>query len=83
MLANDEFEKVKFQFARRSREYIDHMHQTFALLENWVDVRNKTAIRWLEWCGFKMEAPKPYGAYKLPFRRFWRRQETCVAQQQS
>ena len=40
-------------------------------LFNHVDARNKIAINWLKWLGFTIEEAKPYGAYKLPFHRFY------------
>lgn len=43
---------------------------TFPILENFVDARNKRAIRWLQWLGFTLFDPQPFGVLGLPFHRF-------------
>lgn len=47
----------------------------FPLLENWVDVRNTAAIRWLSAIGFEFDAPAPHGVEGLPFMRFWMKRD--------
>ncbi|MNC81827.1 hypothetical protein D3C75_1350850 [compost metagenome] len=39
-------------------------------LTNYVDARNLAAIRWLQWLGFRMDSPVPYGPHRLTFRQF-------------
>jgi len=39
-------------------------------LENWVDARNTTSVRWLERIGFEIHAPAPRGRLGMPFHRF-------------
>lgn len=57
-------------FLRASRAEVDHMRHGFYYLENYVDARNVTAVRWLDWLGFHIEEPKPYGVDGLPFHHF-------------
>ena len=57
--------------AKRSRHYVNRMREGYDLLENYTDDRHVSAHRWLKWCGFHIEEPRPYGAEGLPFRRFW------------
>lgn len=55
----------------QSKKYIQKMLDRFYLLENYVDVRNEASIRWLKWCGFKLEPPVPWGHAGLPFHPFY------------
>lgn len=57
-------------FLRASKAILMDMLQRHAQLFNYVDVRNKDAIRWLEWLGFTVCEPVPYGVNALPFRQF-------------
>ena len=50
----------------------DEISNTFKKLENFVDARNKKAIRLIKARGFTVHAPKPYGPYGMPFHRFTR-----------
>lgn len=81
MLATDEMDRCRHFVAKHSRLYIWQMMNDFEILENWVDARNETSIKWLQWCGFHMEEPQPWGYFKMPFRRFWMRKEDICARQ--
>lgn len=50
-------------------EVADMLTRHDALL-NYVDVRNRVAIRWLKWLGFDFHDPEPYGAAGEPFYPF-------------
>jgi hypothetical protein len=65
-------------FAVRSRQVIRAMSYCCAPMENWVDARNLDAIQWLRWCGFQIEAPRPYGKHGLDFCRFTMKEALCV-----
>lgn len=54
-----------------SKKYIGKMLDQFFLLENYVDARNDASIRWLKWCGFKLDPAVPYGIAQLPFHNFY------------
>ena len=71
MLAIEGFEKYAIAFLRRCRKGVREMAQDYEVLENWVDDRNTTSIKWLKWMGFKMDDPVPYGISQKPFRRFY------------
>lgn len=70
MLATDELDRVGREFLRQSRRCIKKMLERHSFLENWIDVRNTTSIRWAEWCGFKFDEPAPFGVEGRPFKRF-------------
>ena len=57
-------------FCKRNRVMIKIWLQRYETLVNWVDDRNETSKRWLQWLGFTLEDPRPYGLAQLPFRRF-------------
>lgn len=63
-------EKNSRFFVRQCRRYLKEMLKLFPVLENYVDARYACSIRWLEWMGFKLDAPSPYGPLGVPFRRF-------------
>jgi hypothetical protein len=47
------------------------MRARYARLENWVDARYPAAVRWIEWMGFNLDPPAPYGVRGELFHRFW------------
>ena len=58
-----------------SKRCLDEMLESYPVLMNYVDARNKAAIRWLRWLGFTIYEPEPWGILKLPFHRFEMRRE--------
>lgn len=62
--------EVRRQFLEISRSVLAYMVTIYPNLENWVDARNRLAIRWLKWLGFKFDPPAPHGPQGLPFLRF-------------
>lgn len=75
LLATDRVKepKVKRIFIEQSVPHIQEMLKRFDYLENFVDARNTTSIKWLKMCGFTIEAPEPAGVLRMPFHRFWLR----------
>lgn len=57
------------------RAYCRRTLDAFPLLENWVDVRNTAAIRWLAAIGFQFDDPAPHGVEGLSFMRFWMKRD--------
>lgn len=85
LLASDELDKVYREFAKECKRFIAMMHQRYPILENYVDTRNKTSIRWLKWCGAKIEEAMPYGVERKLFHHFIFEQKveefiTCATQ---
>lgn len=73
MVATDRLDSpdVSIAFLRRCREPLVAFLEKFDILENYVDARNKRAIRWLMFMGFNVnEIAEPYGELKLPFHKF-------------
>ena len=58
------------EFLRLSREYVSAFRREYDFLENYVDARNELSLRWLRWCGFRVEPPAPYGAEGQMFCQF-------------
>lgn len=54
----------------RSRRHLGTMMKGFDRLENYVDSRNRKAVRWLAWLGFTMLPAVPMGPFGVPFHRF-------------
>lgn len=74
MLSSDLlYEKYKRQFIIEARYWIEILQGPHDLIFNYVDTRNRTAIRWLRFCGFTVqEPPVPYGPDGLPFHLLFR-----------
>lgn len=64
---------IKKAFIEGSVPFVLEMLRYFKYLENFVDARNTTSIRWLKLCGFTVEKPEPMGLLQMPFHRFWLR----------
>lgn len=72
MIASDEADKYpKSLFVKLISKVLAEHIEGFRLLVNFVDNRNRKSHGWLEKLGFKLDAPAPFGAHGLPFRRFW------------
>lgn len=70
LLATPIIEKYPMSFLRRSRPVVKKFTALYKHMENHVDARNKVAIHWLKWMGFKFDQAKPYGIQGLDFYRF-------------
>lgn len=62
--------EVRREFLRVSKSVLSHMLSIYPHLENYVDTRNRLAVRWLKWLGFTMHDPEPHGPKGMPFHRF-------------
>jgi len=71
MLGSEELTGAGLEVGKRSRQYVLEMKNRFSLLENYIDARQKTSIRWLKWLGFQVEPAQPWGVLQLPFHRFF------------
>lgn len=72
MLATDLLVTHQRRFLKQCRGAVEEMQDMFPILENHVDARNTTAIRWLRWLGFDILEAEPHGPYKMPFHPFRR-----------
>lgn len=70
LLTSDLVGKTAHTFLRVSRVYFEEINKRYTNLVNHVDCRNRQAIHWLKWLGFKFDEPAPYGPDGLPFMRF-------------
>jgi hypothetical protein len=63
-------ERYARPFLRHSLPYLSIMLASYRYLSNYVDVRNRKAIRWLTWLGADFEATEYLGPKRMPFYRF-------------
>ncbi len=70
MVTTNHIAKHRRVFLSDSRRVLADMQRRHGLLFNYVDVRNKDAIRWLAWLGFTIGDAVPYGVHGLPFAQF-------------
>jgi hypothetical protein len=71
MLASDLLLKVKREFVKECRRFVQAMLDRYGYLENYVWAGNKIHIYWLQWLGFVIEPPQPHGIDGEPFHRFY------------
>lgn len=70
LISTSHVEKHPKAFLKVCKPEVADMLTRHSHLINYVDVRNTRAIRWLEWLGFQMGDPEPYGFKRYPFRKF-------------
>ena len=70
MLSSDELKNHARPFLRGSRIYIDVMKVRYPFMINFVDARNRAAIRWLNWLKFRLLPAEAHGPDKMLFHRF-------------
>jgi hypothetical protein len=74
LLATEEVERQPVTFYRESGKLFPTVAAGYERLVNWVDARNTLSLRWLEWLGFEMGPPVPFGVRGLEFHRMsWER----------
>jgi hypothetical protein len=71
MMASDLLLQIKREFVKECRRIVQAMLERYGHLENYVWSGNKIHIYWLEWLGFKIEPPVPFGINNEPFHRFY------------
>jgi len=54
LLGTPDIKKMRRKFIVECRDYTNIMLRHYPSLRNFVDVRNKTSIRWLKWLGFEL-----------------------------
>lgn len=70
LIGTDDIPLHSRTFLRESKKFVEGLKERFPVMENYVDARNVEAVRWLQWVGFSVYYPKPYGPDNLPFHRF-------------
>lgn len=70
LLGTCEVDRHAKTFLRQSRVFLREIQATYPELENFVDARHGTSLRWLKWLGFTIDQPQAMGFLKLPFHRF-------------
>ena len=61
LLTGPEVESHFVRFLRESLKWKKEMMRTYSTLRNQIDVRNKLALRWVEWLGAEFEEDIPVG----------------------
>lgn len=70
LISTEAIERHPVAFLRVCKPLVAAMLERHVSLINYVDARNTAAIRWLQWLGFDMGSPTPYGPNQLLFRQF-------------
>lgn len=83
MLASDEIDQFPKQLMKGRRQYVRDLLKGHDMLFNFVDNRNTKAQKWLQWLGFQLEEPRPFGTAGLLFRPFTMSAHGDVHQQPS
>ena len=70
LLGTNEICNINKKLLKRSRDFIKILLNYYPRLENYVDSRNTASIKWLKFCGAKINPPEPYGPEKVLFHKF-------------
>lgn len=70
MIGTESLDEHAGVFLRHCRGVVRKMRQSARFLVNHVDARNTRAIEWLQWLGFRLDEPLPWGPLGIMFRRF-------------
>lgn len=71
MLVTNEMDIPPREVLVISKRIVANMQHMYYHLENYVDVRNRKAIKWLKWLGFQFEPALPIGRRGELFHRFF------------
>ena len=73
MLGSDKIPEIKKDLLTQALDWVIKTNKQYPLLVNYVDARNKVAMRWLEYLGFTFVRKIPYhGVGRVPFYEFVR-----------
>lgn len=77
MLSTPEIEAnlSRFSLGKRCIRYVADLLRDFDEIGNYIDIRNKISLKWLQWIGFTIEPPEPYGIYNMLFSKFYIRKK--------
>jgi hypothetical protein len=70
MLASKELKDVRKSLLRTCVPYVRRWLQTYTKLSGYAWAENHVHLKWLQWLGFQLDEPKPFGPHMQPFRRF-------------
>lgn len=70
LLGTDAITENPIEFARASKKYLPEVQRGYESLRNFVDSRHKESVRWLQWLGFTIHEPIPYGVEHRYFHPF-------------
>lgn len=70
LLGTDELTENPFFLTLNARRYINQWLEQYGVLFNYVDARNKVAIRWLKALGFTVKIKVTFSDPDLPFFQF-------------
>lgn len=76
MLGSDHIQAEALGIARATPRYLDVMGETYPILWNHIDDRNKVSMKWLKWGGFKVLSEKFFGPHKF---HLFARTTPCVS----
>ena len=70
MLGSSDIKKIKHEFLRHCKDWLDKLLERYNIVYNVIDVRNKVHMRWLEFMGFQFGTEIKINGYD--FRKFWK-----------
>jgi len=70
MLASSLLRDHPRAFLSKNKIWMEYQQARWSRLENFVDARHHVAVRWLEWMGFDLDEPAPYGLDGMDFHKF-------------
>lgn len=71
LLGTDSISKHKQIFLKVTYRILKYFQSNYSELSNYVDVRNQTSIRWLDFLGFEFCDPEKHGYEEKEFMKFY------------
>ena len=63
----------RLQLCHQGRDWVQHCaSQVGKTIGNHVYAKNRMSVRWLQWLGFEVGVPEPFGPSAALFHPFWR-----------
>ena len=73
MIGTDDIYDNADLFHKHTAQWLEHFRGRFDRISNWVDARNRAAVKWIGSVGFRVDDPVPHGPDQIPFHYFeWR-----------
>jgi hypothetical protein len=67
LLGSDGIDKVKRQFLRECRAYVEDLQKPYEVVYNWVHPANWKSLKWLQFCGFEIRDKRKLGIKNQEF----------------
>lgn len=80
LLASEDLPKIRWEFLKKTRPWINHFLTKYHTLTNMVDSRNAVHVKWIKWAGFEITGQIPdVGPDHVTFLQFVKQRDPACA----